>query len=450
MSELKSSRRGLLKGAAAAAAVGAMGFPTIVSAQSLGKGGRSAPSNRIVMGTIGTGGQGQAMMMAHTGHSDVQMVAVCDVDANHCNTAKAKVDGYYADKFNYVGKGCQTYGDFRELLARKDIDAVVCGTPDHWHGLVSIAAAQAGKDIYCEKPLVNVIAEGRAVCDAVKKYKRVLQCGSHERSNDNARYAAELVLNGRIGKLQTIEINLPTTDNHHKKAMEIKGIPNAEPVPKELDYPFWLGPAPEAPYSSLRLPFWWRFILAYGGGEMTDRGAHVIDLAQLGNGTDDTGPVELIAKGDRNAGSIYDTFWKYKFECKYANGVKMIGQSDGDRGLKFVGSEGWIFVEIHGCKLKASTESILKEKIKEDEIRLDRTTSHQRNFLDCVKSRGTPFASAEIGQRTATICHLLNIAMITGEHLKWDPVKEQITNSAKANAMLNRPMRKPWSLPSKG
>ncbi len=448
-----STRRDFLKGTAMASA-GALGFPYIVSSRALGKDGNVAPSNRIVMGAIGVGGQGTGIMNAHMRQPDVQMVAVCDVETESNRyygggthgrePARRAVEKYYAEKAGGEYKGCKAYKDFREVLARKDIDAVTVGTPDHWHGLVSVEAAKAGKDIYCEKPLVNVIAEGRAVCDAVEKNKRVLQCGSHERSNAQARYGCELVRNGRIGKVHTVRINLPMGDAHHKKVMSVDDIPAAQPVPEGFDYNFWLGTTPEAPYSDLRCPFWWRFILAYGGGEMTDRGAHVIDLAQLGMGTDDTGPVELKASGERKAKSIYDTFMAFNFECQYANGIKMIGQSEGPRGVKFEGSEGWLFIHVHGGKLEASSEALLKETIKDNEIQLGRTPSHARNFLDAVHARGTPFASAEIGHRTATICHLLNIAMLTGKPLKWDPKAEQITNAAEANAMLSRPVRSGW------
>ncbi len=184
----------------------------------------------------------------------------------------------------------------------------------------------------------------------------------------------------------------------------------------------------------------------YGGGEMTDRGAHIIDLAQLGNDADDTGPVELEAQGERPSEGLYDTFLKYKFECKYANGVRMIGKDTGTRGLKFEGTDGWVFIHIHGGRLEAEPESLLKEVIGPNEIHLGRSPGHHRNFLDAVKSRGEPVAPAEIGHRTATICHLLNIAMLTGDKLKWDPRLERVTNSHQANRMLGRPMRSPWHL----
>lgn len=452
----KSTRRDFLKGSAAVTA-GTLGFPYIVSSRAMGSDGNVAPSNRIVMGAIGVGGQGTGIMRAHMGQPEVQMVAVCDVETESnkyygggtCGREPARrlVEKHYAEKTGNDYKGCVAYRDFRELLARKDIDAVTVCTPDHWHGLISVAAANAGKDIYCEKPLVNTVAEGRAVCDAVSRSKRILQCGSHERSNDSARYGCELVLNGRIGKVHTVRINLPMGQAHHKQVMSVKDNPPGQPVPEGLDWDFWLGPTPAAPYSELRHPFWWRFILTYGGGEMTDRGAHVIDLAQLGLGTDDTGPVEFKAQGEQNTESIYDSFMKFEFECRYANDVRMVGQSDGPRGVKFEGSDGWLFINVHGGKLEASSPSLLEEKIGEDEIQLGRAKGgHVRNFLDAVRSRGTPFATAEIGHRTASLCHLLNIAMRTGKTLQWNPVAERITNDTAANALCKPPMRGPWSL----
>lgn len=453
MSQNRSSRREFLK-QTTAVSVGAIGFPYIVPASALGKDGRPPPSGRIVMGCIGLGGQGTGNMNGFMRQPEMQIVAVCDVERGRPgggppgrDQAKAAVEKYYAEKKpDAAYKGCDSYEDFRELLARPDIDAVTVCTPDHWHALVSVAAAKAGKDIYCEKPLANSVAEGRAIADAVKKNKVILQTGSQERSNPKARYAAELVRNGRIGKLKTIRINLPCTDGHHKDAMSYKDVPPPEPVPDTLNWDFWLGHTPKVDYTPRRCHFWWRFNLAYGGGEMTDRGAHIIDLAQLGNGTDDTGPIEIVAEGKRNPKSIYNTFWEYHFENQYANGVRMIGDAVDPRGLKFEGEDGWIFVRVHGCDLEASKPSIIEEKIKDDEIQLGRAEGgHHRNFIEAVMKRKDPFAPAEVGHRTASICHLNNIAMLVGKPLKWDPKAEK-SNVDEANAMLMPTMRAPWHL----
>src|SRR5258708_6174195 len=220
---------------------------------------------------------------------------------------------------------CKTIGDFREVVGNKDINTVIVATPDHWHALASIAAAKAGKDIYCEKPLTNSVGEGRALCKAVADMKVVLQCGSMERSGDNIRHVAELVKKGRLGKLHTVRISLPCNDKHHQDARALKDVPAPMPVPDGFDCDFWLGHTPKVAYTEKRCHFFWRFNLTYGGGEMTDRGAHVIDLAQLCMGTDDTGPVEIEAKGERNKDSLYNVFWDMEFTNLFANGIKMIG-----------------------------------------------------------------------------------------------------------------------------
>jgi predicted dehydrogenase len=433
-----TTRREFLKTSAVTAA--ALGVPYYVPASALGL-NRTAPSDRIVMGAIGTGGQGRGIMNAFMGFEDVQMVAVCDVEARRLKEVKESVDKKYGNQ------DCQSYGDFRELVARDDIDAVTVTTPDHWHALCSVAAANARKHVYCEKPLSNSIGEGRAIADAVKKNNVKLQTGSHERSGGDARFACELVRNGRIGKLHTIRINLPTDDGHHKDARSFKGVPAAQPVPPGFDYNFWLGHTPVAPYHERRCHFWWRFILNYGGGEMTDRGAHVIDIAQLGGGFDDTGPVEIEAKGERNADSLYDAFWEYNFTNKYANGVTMIGESKPPRGLKFEGDDGWIFIHIHGAKLEASDPKLLENRDTKDfKIQLGRSPGHQRDLIEAIKSGKDPVATAEIGHRTASVCHLNNIAMLLGRKLKWDPVKEQFADDSEANSLITPIMRAPWKL----
>ena len=228
-------------------------------------------------------------------------------------------------------------------------------------------------------------------------------------------------------------------------------------VPEGFDYDFWLGHTPKAPYTEKRCHFWWRFVLAHGGGEMTDRGAHVIDLAQLGAGTDDTGPVEIEARGVASKTSLYDAFWDYEFTNTFANGVKLVGSTKGPRGLKFEGSDGWVFIHVHGGKLEAEPASLLKAVIEKDEIRLGRSPQvgeastnylprHVRNFLDSVRSRQQPLAPAEVGHRTATICHLNNIAMRLGRKLRWDPDKELFVHDADANRLLKPVMREPWKL----
>lgn len=438
MSNSPASRRQFLH-TATAAGVG-FGLASIIPATCLGRDGAVAASNRIVMASIGTGGKGQHNTGVFLGDKDVQVVAVCDVDARHLAAAQKKVNDTYGNT------DCKTYKDFREIVARQDIDAVCVSTPDHWHALTSAAAAASGKHVYCEKPLANSIGEGRAICNAVAKGQVVLQTGSHERSGPNARYACELVRNGRIGKLQTLRINLPCDDGHHKTARAFAGFPPAQMIPEGLDWDTWLGHTPKVDYSDKRCHFWWRFILAYGGGEMTDRGAHVIDLGQLGAGFDETGPVEIEAKGVQTKDCLYDAFWDYEFTNTYANGVKLIGSSAGPRGVKFEGSDGWIFIHVHGQKLEASKPELLQEKIAENEIQLGRTTGHHRNFLDAIQGKAPVMAPAEAGHRTASVCHLNNIAMRLGRPLKWDPKAERFLDDEEANGLITPKMRMPWSL----
>ena len=450
------NRRNFLK-KSTAAAISTLSFPYLIPASALGRNNYIPPSDRITMGCIGLGGKGTHNMRTFLNFKEVQVVALCDVERASSNyhdgstaglePAKQIVDNFYAEKMQSSKyKGYSTHEDFRELLKRDDIDAVTVCTPDHWHGLISIAAAKAGKDIYCEKPLTNTIEEGRAVCDAVKRYGRILQTGSHERSNDSVRFACELVRNGRIGEIKEIHVNMPNKDAHHLWLMNDKSPKLVMDVPDGFNYDMWLGPAPYEPYTKERCHFWWRFILQYGGGEMTDRGAHIIDLAQFINNTDDSGPIAINAEGKALQNELFNTFYEYKFELTYSNGVQILGGSKGERGLKIVSTDGWIFIHIHGGRLKASSESLLREKISPNEIHLNRSPSHHQNFLDSVKSRREPFATAEIGHRTATICHLINIGMLTGRKLKWDPVNEEIKNDFEANQMLSRPMRYPWHL----
>mgnify|MGYP000378728324 CR=1 FL=1 len=442
MSGTKTTRRSFLKHATSAS-VGVVGLPYLVQSSALGKAGATAANSRIVMGTIGTGGMGRANMRSFMDLPGVQMVAVCDVDRKHMEEACNEVNK------KYKNKDCKTFKDFRELLAVKDIDAVIVGTPDHWHALISIAAANAGKDIYCEKPLANSVAEGRAICEAVRKNNVVLQCGSHERSGSNARFACELVRNGKIGELKTVRVNLPCDERHHKEVREMaqKEFPEM-PVPEHFDYDFWLGHTPKVYYTEKRCHFYWRFNLNYGGGEMTDRGAHVIDLAQLGIGADDTGPVEFTAKGTRYEKGLFNVFWDYTFENVYAGGLKMVGTSSGPRGVRFEGSEGWVFIHVHGAKLEAEPGSLIvapDTSWGDMEVCLGRTTNHRQNFLDAVRTRREPFATAEIGHRTATICHLNNIAMMLGRPFKWDPNTEK-SSDEEVNKLLCPPMRPPWHL----
>ncbi|HMP79167.1 MAG TPA: Gfo/Idh/MocA family oxidoreductase [Pirellulaceae bacterium] len=437
--KLSTTRRRFLQTASGGAA--ALAIPYFVPATSLGFGLRPAPSERIVMGAIGCGGKGRHNTSMFLNQPDVQFVAVADVDSRHAAADKQQIDSHYQNS------DCAVFRDFRGLVARPDIDAVHVSTPDHWHALTSIAAMRQGKDVYCEKPLTNSVTEAIAVRDTSRKLQRIVQTGSHERANDDVRRGCELVRNGLLGKIDCVEINMPFIDEwHHKIVLEWRGTPEPQPVPDELDWNVWLGPAAEVPYHERRSHFWWRFILAHGGGEMTDRGAHIIDIAQLALGRDDSGPVRIKASGKRIEDSLYDAFVDYQFENEYADGIRMIGINQNPRGLKIIGSDGWLFIHVHGGQLEADRPELLQTTLGEDAIQLGRSPGHHRDFIDCVQSRRQPLADAEVGCRTATICHLNNIAMLTDSEIRWDPVSETVQGNDEAAHLLKPQFREPWEL----
>lgn len=429
MKQSTSTRRQFLRRASAIGA--ALAVPTIIPSTALGLDGATAPSERITMGLIGSGGQGTSNMAGFLAFKDVQMVAVADVDKSHREAAAAIVNTQYGNT------DCALYNDFRELNDRVDIDAVIIGTPDHWHALNAIDAIKKGKDTYVQKPLTWSVQEGRALCDAVKKHNRILQTGSQQRSNDRFRQACELVRNGRIGTLKYVNIGIP--DNN--KTCEPTWSP--EPVPEGFDYNFWLGPAPDAEYHHQRCHYEFRFILDYSGGQVTNFGAHNLDIAQWGLDMDDSGPVEVYGNGVFPESGLFTTATQVFFECTYANGVHLTCKT-GKFGMTFEGTEGTIYVDRK--RIEATPPEILNEKIGDGEIHLYKSEDHYRNFADCVKSRKDPICTAEIGHRSATICNIGNIAMRLGRKLAWDPAAEQFTGDDEANALLGREMRGEWSL----
>ncbi len=448
----KLSRRDLLGRAAVATA--AVGFPMVVSASVLGRDGKVAPSNRVTMAFIGTGNQGTNDLNDFLNDDRVQVIAVCDVNRESPGywdgsvrgrePARRTVEAKYATRDGKSAyKGCDTYSDFRELLRRADLDAVEVATPDHWHALPVIMAARAKKDIYCQKPLSLTIAEGRAMADAVKRYKVVLQTGSQQRSDSNFRRACELVRNGRIGKLHTVRCGLPGGRPDFGKT---GGSKAPEPVPDGFDYNFWLGPAPKAPYAPARTHVNFRWIYDYSGGQVTDWGGHHPDCAQWGMGTERTGPIEIRnAKGSFPPDPLWNTATEYHFEAVYKNGVTMIISDKERGGVTWEGTEGKVYAN-RGTH-DAEPKSILDSVIGPNEIHLYKSDNHFRNFIDCVLSRKEPIAPAEVAHRSITICHLGNIAMrLRRDTLKWDPDHERILGDPEAAKMLSRPYRKPWKL----
>ena len=446
------SRRHFLRTAAATVAVS--GFPTIIPASALGSERRPGANSRITIGVIGTGNQGFNDIRSMITDERVQIVAVCDVNresAGYWNGAiggrepgRKLVEKYYADKApTGTYKGCVAYEDFRDLLARRDIDAVQIVTPDHWHAIQVIAACKAGKDIYCQKPLSLTISQGRAMANAVKKHHRVLQTGSQQRSDKNFRHACELVRNGRIGKLQTVRCGLPGGHPDLGKTGDRK---QPEPVPAGFNYDLWLGPAPFAPYCPARTHVNFRWNLDYSGGQLTDWGGHHPDIAQWGMNTEQTGPVEIRnAKGVFPPRSeVWNTATEYSFECVYADGVKLIVSDKNEMGVTFEGTDGKIFV-TRG-KYRTEPASLWDSQIAPSEVHLYESNDHFRNFIDCVLSRKEPIAPCEVAHRSISIAHLGNIAMQLGRDLKWDPRRERFASDAEANKMLSRPYRAPWKL----
>jgi len=410
----------------------AIAFPYIVSSSALGNAGNVAASNRIVMGCIGMGGMGTGDMRGFMSKKEVQVVAVCDVDKNQRDKAKKNVDE------KYKNNDCKTYLDFREVIARDDIDSLSLAMPDHWHSIPAVMGARSGKDIHAQKPLARTIAEGRAICDAVKRYGIIWQTGSQQRSGRDFHRACELVRNGRIGKVTRVEVGLPTGGGSDNKP--------AQPVPEGVDWDFWLGPAPWVPYRGI-MHWNWRWMMDYSGGQLTDWAGHHIDIAQWGLDMERTGPVEIEGEGVYPKDGIYDVPMEYKFTCKYANGVVMTVANNKQipQGTKWYGESGkWIYVKRG--KLEANPASVLKEVIGPDEIKLYRSRDHRQNFLDCIKSRKETIAPAEIGHRSISIALLGEIAMLTKRKLHWNPDKERFLNDEQANRMLSRPMRSPWHL----
>ena len=436
------SRRRFL-GRMTAVAAGAVAAPAIVPSSAVGLGGAFAPSERITIGFIGTGDHGiNRNIRRFLPEPDCQVVAVCDVDRKRREEARKIVESHYASsKLEGNHEGCTDHNDFREIIGRKDIDAVCVSTPDHWHVLPSVMAAQAGKDVMCEKPLTLTVGEGRVLADIVKKHERVFQTASENRSiADVYHRMCELVRNGRIGKIQTIRVGLPT--GHWVKPESLE----TQPMPEGFDFNMWLGPAPEADYCPARCHWNFRWIFDYSGGMLTDWGAHLIDIAQWGNDTELTGPVEVQGKGEFPDRGIYNTATEFHVECKYENGVTLFIDSK-EPSIRFEGTDG--SVESNGwCgALKASRQEILDSEIGENEIHLYTCAAgEQRNFLDCVKSRKPCYGPAEVGHRTISIAHIGNIAMLLGRKLQWDPKRERFVRDVAANLMLTRQMRYPWHL----
>lgn len=391
------------------------------------------PSERITLGCIGLGTHGGSYNLRNFLEiPEARVIAVCDVFADRCITARDKVNAAYGNQ------DCAIHGDFREILARPDIDAVVISTPDHWHVLMSLLAARAGKDVFCEKPTLT-IQEGRVLVNELAKTSIIYQGGIEDRSVDIYHRMAELVRNGRLGKLERIRVALPAGEAFPKE--------EPVPVPEGLNYELWLGPAPFSPYTPTKLgPQQWRNNFDYSGGKLTDWGAHLIDTAQVAILEEHGGPVEVDGKGEFPVNCMANTATTYEINYRYASGVEMLVKSDGT-GIGFYGSDGWIKSKAWREPIEASDPEILNAVYPAETNKMyPRPVGEHQAFIDGVKSRKAPYYSPEDIHRLSTTMHMGNISMRLGRKLVWDPVKEEFAGDNEANAMRSRPMREPWSL----
>jgi predicted dehydrogenase len=434
-----------------------IGLPTIVPASVFGK---NAPSNKINIGQIGCGRIAREHDLAETlKHDSARIIAACDVDRNRLEDAKRLIDGYYGKKTgNEKYMDTKMYDDYREMLLNKDIDAVMISTPDHWHAQPAMEAALAGKHIYLQKPTSLTISEGRQLSQIVNKKGVVFQVGTQQRSSPQFRIAAELVRNGRIGKLHTIKVGLPG-DPSGPSAAEM-------PIPKNLNYNAWLGSTPNMPYTEIGVhpqvgygrPGWLR-LEQFGSGMITGWGQHHYDIAAWGMDTEYTGPLSVEAIAEFPKSGLWNVHGDFMVKAEYANGVSMYTSGGYPNGIRFEGSEGWIFVSrgnyvasasdpVTAAKsskaLDASDPRILNSKIADNEIKLQVSQEHHLNWLEGIQNKTPVLSPVEIAHRVCSICLISHIAMKLPGKLKWDPKTERFTNSEKANAMLSRPQRAPY------
>jgi predicted dehydrogenase len=430
------------------------GFPAIVPASFFGK---NAPGNRIHIGAIGTGRISRKHDMPGIWqYGQAQIMAVCDLDTKRAEEAKILVNQYYSGQNNQSYDAVTTYHDYRELLDNKDIDAVLISTPDHWHAKIAMDAVKAGKDVYLQKPASLTIAEGRALSDTVTRSGRIFQMGSQQRSSVQFRYAAELVRNGRIGQLKTVQVGLPS-DPSGEEEPEM-------PVPKNFDYDRWLGSTPDVYYTEKRVhpqngygrPGWLR-CEQFGAGMITDWGTHHVDSAHWAMDTELTGPVEVWGSAQFPEKGLWNVHGTFHTEALYANGVKI--SDTFPNGIKLEGTEGWIFVtrgyypvaagnitaNANGTKpLDASNPEIIRSIIGPDEIHLYESNDQHGNWLDCIRSRETPVTPVEVAHRSCSACLIHHIAMKLKRKVYWDPAQEHFIHDDEANSLLSRVQRLPY------
>ncbi len=425
------TRRGFLINTGKMTAGAGLGFvlpPQIFAANFAFAADSTAPAERVRIGCIGVGNQGRGNLGAHLKN----VVAVCEVDSTRLAEAKARVE-----KAN--GGQCAAYSDYRKLLDDRNVDAVVVTTPDHWHALITTDACAAGKDVYCEKPLTLTVAEGRRMVQAARQHGRIVQTGSQQRSDARFRLACELVRSGKLGKVHTVRVGIPPVN--------FKGPAVADTAPPpELDYEFWLGPAPQKPYNALHVHYNFRFFWDYSGGQLTNFGAHHLDIAQWALGMDGSGPVAIEGKARYHDKGWYEVPEWCEIVYKYANGTTVLCGQGYRGGVTLEGENGTIFVDRG--KIESTPAELVKTPLTESDVHLYVSGNHHANWLECIKTRNSPICDVEIGHRSATVCHLGNIAARIGRPITWDPVKEEITGDSEASRMLSRPYREPWKLRS--
>ena len=419
----------------------ALALPTIVPGSALGFGGKSSPSKRITVGVVGCGGQGNGNTDGFLRNGNCQVVAASDVDQARLSEMLKKVNGHYNNQ------DCKGYSDYRELMARKDIDAVMLAVPDHWHALIAVEAAKHKKDIYGEKPLARTIVEQQAIVKAVEKNHCIWQTGSWQRSGANFHKAAEIVRNGMIGKITRVEVGLPSGPKNPKNQMK---VPSTTPPP-ELDYDRWIGPSTMMPYVGSRIHNNWRWNYNTGGGQLLDWIGHHCDIAHWGMDCDRSGPLEVEGEGEfPPADYNWNVCTRYRIEAKYPKDIAMTiagGHSDIRAGCKWIGTDGWVWVDRGGFESSNPDWREFKELPEEmRKVQLYKSRDHIGNFLDCIKSRQPTITPVQTAHHSAIPGHLGLIAMVTGRRLKWDSQKEIVLDDAAASQMLGRPYRLPWKL----
>jgi len=431
------TRRQFLKRGVAA---GALGFPYLVRSSALGLTGAVAPNERIALGFIGLGIRGTSHLKTLLGHPDAQIVAVCDLFESRRRAAKKRVRDAYTTRSGGEYKGCDTYADFRKMLARQDIDAVVVATPEHWHSLAMIAAVHAGKDVYGEKALTRTIPEGRALCNEVRRFGRVFQVGTQQRSTHNFRFACELATNGYLGKVNTVEVGVPGG----------YALPDSPPipVPPGFDYETWLGPAPVKPYDAIRCtsPMGWYHIYDYCAGWIQSWGVHHIDIALWGAPSLASSPIEVEGTAVFPAKGLGNTSLTWRVQFVSTDGVRLSFSDNAHhaQGCRFKGDKGW--VHVNRGAIQAEPKSLLNVFIRPNEQRLYESNNHHTNFLQCIRSRRDPAAPVEAGHAATTATLIADVATRIGRKVVWNWQSESFVNDDQANRMLKRAMRSPWRL----